>query len=1459
MSAKIFMFLSMAFLIQEIQLNAQTTLLSEGFETSTFPPTSWTTLQTTAGNAWSRVTSGANPAQTPHTGGGEAKFNSGSPGSGVLSLVTPVLNFTVAGAKQVSFWVYRDNGYNWISDKIEVLVGTSNNAAGLASATLLGSINRPRIMAPIVTADGWYQYTYAIPAGYNTAANYIFFRGTGSYGNNIFIDDISVTNMPLCTGIPTGGTAVASVASGCAGFSSVLSVTGATVDPSLTFQWQSATTATGPWSDVVGATNATFNATATTSIYYRRNTICLNSGSTAPSSAIQLMALPCLNMSNTTVTACSGVFYDSGGNSGNYSNSENYTMTICATAGMYPRVQFTSFETEFATTPTTDWLKIYNGNSTTAPLIGSWFNTNSPGTITGTNTCLTYQFHSDGSVNRIGWEANISCVSLCTGSPAGGTGVATFYSLCTGDSTLLTVTGSPSDQGLTYQWESSPTGAAPWTVIAGATGATYYAKITSDKYFRRKITCSSGGLFEYCTPIHLIFSNCIPTPCSTNPSASDNFGTATSICNLDGYCGNTSGTYTIDSPGNIDWSIFPGTIDNNSWLSFVAGSTQSVFSINVSNCSFSPVLGIQMRVYGVVGTTFTPYSNFLENVTNHSIMIASGLTVGQTYYLMIDGQAGDHCDYSITALSGVATSIIDAGNDTTICPGQSVQLNAVGGTSYQWSPTTGLSDPNIANPIATPAVTTTYTVSVTGGPIACSTTGTDTVKVTIGSITPVATNNGPLCIGSTLNLNVTPNGGTYQWSGPNGFNQNTQNPTIPAVALADSGTYYVTVSLASGCTGTAQTNVVVNTSAGASITNLTGSTELTCTVTPINVIAIGGTTYLWSGGATPSTAANSFTTPGIYTVTVSTGGGCTSTASITITQNATAVNAGITNNHGGNTQLNCTLTSIDVQATPSGATSYLWSGGSSMNTDTNSFSVPGIYTVTVTSANGCTDTESITITQDNTPPAVTIANNIGGTLELNCSLSSINVTANPAGATSYLWSGGSSVGTSTNSFTTPGTYTVTVTGLNGCTGTASTTITQNTTIPNAGITNNSNGALQLTCVLTSINVTASPAGATSYLWSGGSSVNTASNSFSSPGTYTVTVTTANGCTESESIVITQDASVITASITNNSNGALELSCTLTAIDVTATPAGAASYLWSGGLSTNTASNSFTVSGTYFVTVTAANGCTDTESITISQEVPLQLNIGNILPDHCSQGIGEATVIATGGSGVYDYEWNTIPTQLNAHATQLSVGSYQAIVHDGPCSDTVSVIIGNVSGPTAAFQPVPGIASGDNPEITFQNGSINEDLYFWSFGDGSSGFDENPSHLYDQSGEYTVILHVTDDYGCSDTVSHIVKIIDEMVVFIPNAFTPDGDGVNDVFKPSGTGFNLDKYEMIIFDRWGKTIFISNNFDLGWDGKVEGEKLNINAIFIYQIKFTDLNGFEKLFLGQLTILGSRCIGD
>ena len=160
-------------LILGMAISSYGQLLTESFDGATFPPTGWA-ISSTSTLAWSRVTAGTFPTQTPHSGAGEAQCNSFSVSSGTASLVTPVLNFTATNYT-VSFWMYRDAGYASTADKVDVY---ANTVASTTGATLMGTVNRSMTLAPVVATAGWYQYSFQVPCTFTGATNYIICAGT---------------------------------------------------------------------------------------------------------------------------------------------------------------------------------------------------------------------------------------------------------------------------------------------------------------------------------------------------------------------------------------------------------------------------------------------------------------------------------------------------------------------------------------------------------------------------------------------------------------------------------------------------------------------------------------------------------------------------------------------------------------------------------------------------------------------------------------------------------------------------------------------------------------------------------------------------------------------------------------------------------------------------------------------------------------------------------------------------------------------------------------------------------------------------------------------------------------------------------------------------------------------------------------------------------------------------------
>ncbi|MBS1690003.1 MAG: choice-of-anchor J domain-containing protein, partial [Bacteroidetes bacterium] len=261
-------------------VNAQN-YLTQGFESSTFPPSGWT-LNTPSGSsddggptgwAWQTSYGASFPGIPAHSGSGMAWYNSWDIYSGGYSnLITPAMNFAAytGGSNQVSFWYYNYSG----SDYMNVIVNTTASATG-SSATTLATINLS------TSSSGWHQYTYTIPSSFSSSATvYVIFQANSNYGYDENIDDISVDHIPPCSGIP--GVALipsAGKISVCSGGTATVSGAGTSVSSGQVYQWQTSTSPTGPWTDVPGATNTTVTTTAITSTkYYRLKDSCTASG-----------------------------------------------------------------------------------------------------------------------------------------------------------------------------------------------------------------------------------------------------------------------------------------------------------------------------------------------------------------------------------------------------------------------------------------------------------------------------------------------------------------------------------------------------------------------------------------------------------------------------------------------------------------------------------------------------------------------------------------------------------------------------------------------------------------------------------------------------------------------------------------------------------------------------------------------------------------------------------------------------------------------------------------------------------------------------------------------------------------------------------------------------------------------------------------------------------------------------
>ena len=538
-----------------------------------------------------------------------------------------------------------------------------------------------------------------------------------------------------------------------------------------------------------------------------------------------------------------------------------------------------------------------------------------------------------------------------------------------------------------------------------------------------------------------------------------------------------------------------------------------------------------------------------------------------------------------------------------VCTGKTLNLTSGGGTTYSWtgplSFTSTLQNPTRANILATHAGTYNVTVTSSAG---CS--STNSVSVTVNA-SPVATINAtpnPICTGNTLNL--TSGGGTsYSWTGPASFTSTLQNPTRANVILAHSGNYVVSVTGANGCASTNMVSVTVNSSPTASASAAPASV---CVGDKINLKANGGTTYQWSGPAgfnsnqqNPIRFNAQTNFAGVYTVTVSSGSGCSATSSVTVTVNAVP------------TVLPTATPSVacvgsTVQLTSGGGTSYMWTGPLGYTStlqnpvlNITTYQQAGTYKVKVTNASGCSATFSVVI-KVNYPPQATATYTLG----TNCIGS--NLALKGTGGGSYSWTGPNGFASNLQnpvinnvSAANSGLYVLVVTSPTGCSATV-----------------NLNIAILATPVVTATaddyevceggTVYLHATGGTTYKWTGpyGWTSNVQHPiiynipSYLS-GVYTVEVTNTGGCSTTASLVINV-SNFINGSATATPNPANFGS------NVQFNATGGVVYKWSGpnGFNSNDQNPllykvSSKNAGRYVVLITNAGGCQMTLFVDLS--------------------------------------------------------------------------------------------------------------------------------------------------------------------------------------------------------------------------------------------------------------------
>jgi gliding motility-associated-like protein len=297
-----------------------------------------------------------------------------------------------------------------------------------------------------------------------------------------------------------------------------------------------------------------------------------------------------------------------------------------------------------------------------------------------------------------------------------------------------------------------------------------------------------------------------------------------------------------------------------------------------------------------------------------------------------------------------------------------------------------------------------------------------------------------------------------------------------------------------------------------------------------------------------------------------------------------------------------------------------------------------------------------------------------------------------------------------------------------------------------------------------------------------------------------------------------------------------------------------SYLWNSNPAQTTQNLTGVQAGNYSVTATDANGCKAYADTILADTSPPIIVVDQIISDTCNKHIGAIHITATGGNPPYSYEWSTDSSDITDHITGLSAGNYVVSVSDNFCTATASIQIDNIPGPQADFRFYPPVATIENPTFRFENWSTGViDHWYWDFGDYGNSISKEPTHTYSAAGNYDVMLMISNNHGCVDSIVKKVMVIDKPSLYIPNCFTPNGDGINDYFYVIGT--NITDLTLHLFNRWGELVFTSNSIDDKWNGKYKGDKVMpgvYNYVIFYKEDFGGVMLRPQTRTGQVTVL-------
>ncbi len=689
------------------------------------------------------------------------------------------------------------------------------------------------------------------------------------------------------------------------------------------------------------------------------------------------------------------------------------------------------------------------------------------------------------------------------------------------------------------------------------------------------------------------------------------------------------------------------------------------------------------------------------------------------------------------------------------------------------------------------------------------------------------------------------NGGTPSYS----YSWNTSPAQGDSIASdLDTGTYVVEVADQEGCFATDTVSItqppeLLIDSIVIDSVDCHGACDGKVSVFPSGGSVSSSYYYDWAGGIgdTDEAKADSIC-PGAYALTIEDDNGCSVDTTFSLFQpDPYYVGTSSDSAHCGQTDGSGIIDSVSGNTAPY---SYHWDASAGNQTgDTASGLSAGSYAVLISDSKGCDTSVSVSVPNEPGPGI-----SIDTVIDASCAGGSDgSVTAKANGGTlpySYQWNDPSAQSGSSATGLSAGMYQVVVTDSAGCKDSLQVSVSEPASVqifPSSDTT---------ICIGGTATLTAEGSGGTpgyTYHWDQG--LGTGKTHSVSPGSdkvYTVYAEDTNGCTSATETVRVELYPPL--QVSTSPDAAI---CPGKTAQLTATASGGKgsgySYSWSNGGS----GNSVVVSpgSTKEYAVTLQDGCespavADTVKVTVNalpnvkiqgQDLegcrPVQATLVNatdpsMVGDDCQWDLGTGERIQGCGSIAPSFE------EAGCHDVQLTVESPDGCVDSTTRSDFVCVR----PYPDADFRPEPKKATVQDPEVRFTNLSTGASKYRWDLGGLATSQELHPVYSFPSKGgaTYEVCLRTENSYGCRDSICKAVEVEGKFLIYVPNAFTPDGDGVNDRFGPVVQGADASEYRFVIYDQWGQKVFETKDPSKKWDGSVNGSQASQKTdVYVWRI--------------------------